>query len=471
MHRSISIVSLAVMPILLTGCGSLDRATGVATGFVSHQLCSAAFVSGVEPETFYRESIAPTLGPVEFLVSHRLDRERAEVTATFAGLAPSRSVYRGPLGCLVLRGNPPAPVSLPQASAFPALLPPIAGPEPVEPADPALRAALDRAFTERSAPPLRQTKAIVVVHNGRVIAERYAPGYTMDTPLPGWSATKSVTNALLGILVRQGKIAVQGPAPVAAWTSPGDPRHAISVDNLLRMSSGLDCGQSLTASARDAFDPSAHMVFGERDMAAFAASLPLKATPGTDWTYTNCNTLLLSQIIREKTGGDAAAVIAFARRELFDKLGMQHVTLEFDAVGTPIGASHMFASARDWARFGLLYLDDGVAGNERLLPEGWVDYSATMTPGSEEFGYAAGFWTNRGPGSGTHYRIAHGIPADAFMARGAYGQYIVVVPSQRLVVARFGTALDMRNDMDGVARLVADVIALTPRSQAATVRP
>jgi CubicO group peptidase (beta-lactamase class C family) len=420
-------------------------------------------VSRVEPETFYRESIAPSLGPVEFLVSHKVDRERAEVTASFAGLANSRAVYRGPQGCLVLRGDPPASASQPPATAMPALLPPIAGAEVVEPADPALRAALDRAFEERPAPPLRQTKAIVVVRDGKMIAERYAPGYTMETQLPGWSATKSITNALIGILVREGKVATQGPAPIAAWASPGDPRHRISIDNLLRMNSGLDCGQSLTASARDAFDPSAHMVFGERDMAAFAESRPLDATPGSRWTYTNCNTLLLSRIIRDKTGGDAAGVTAFARRALFDKLGMQHVTLEFDAVGTPIGSSHMFASARDWARFGLLYLNDGVVGGERILPEGWVDYSATMTPGSEEFGYAAGFWTNRGPGDGARYRLTRGMPADAFMARGAYGQYIVVVPSQRLVVARFGTALDWRNDMDGVARLVADVITLTPQ--------
>jgi CubicO group peptidase (beta-lactamase class C family) len=463
MHRSIAVAALAAAPILLSGCGPIDRATGVATGFVSHQLCSAAFVSRVEPETFYREAIAPSLGPVEFLVSHKVDRERAEVTASFAGLATSRSVYRGPLGCLVLRGDPPAPVALAQT-------PPVPGPDLVEPADPALSAALDRAFEERPAPPFRQTKAVVVMRDGQVIAERYAPGYTMDTRLPGWSATKSVTNALIGILVRQGKVTAQGQAPIAARASAGDPRHTISIDNLLRMTSGIDCGQSLTSSARDAFDPSAHLVFGERDMAAFAGSLPLKAAPGRDWTYTNCNTLLLSGIIRDQTGGDAAGVMAFARRELFDKLGMQHVTLEFDTVGTPIGASHMFASARDWARFGQLYLNDGLAGGERILPEGWVDYSATMTPGSEEFGYAAGFWTNRGPGAGARYRIDRGIPADAFMARGAWGQYIVVVPSQRLVVARFGAALDWRNDMDGVARLVADVIALTPRTQAATVR-
>jgi hypothetical protein len=309
---------------------------------------------------------------------------------------------------------------------------------------------------------LRQTKAVVVVRDGRIIAERYAPGYAVDTQLPGWSATKSVTNALLGILVRQGRLSMQGPAPIAAWASPTDPRHAISTDNLLRMTSGLDCGQSLTASATDAFDPSAHMVFGERDMSSFAENRPLKAAPSSQWTYTNCNTLLASRIVRDNAGGTAAGVMDFARRELFDKLGMHHVTLELDAVGTPIGSSHMFASARDWARFGLLYLNDGVVGGERLLPEGWVDYSATMTPGSEEYGYAAGFWTNRGRSPGARYRIDHGMPADAFMARGAYGQYVVVVPSQRLVVARFGTALDRRNDMDGVARLVADVIALTP---------
>lgn len=471
MNHTVSIAALAAVPVLLTACGSLDRATGVATGFVSHQLCSAAFVSRVEPQTFYRESIAPSLGPAGFLVSHAVDRERATVTARVAGLRSSRAVYRGPLGCLVLHGDPPVPADQSPASTAPGLLPPIAGPEVVEPADPALRAALDRAFEERPVPPLRQTKAIVVVRDGTLIAERYAPGYAMETELPGWSATKSVTNALIGILVRQGKVTVQGPAPIAAWASPDDPRHAISIDNLLRMNSGLDCGQSLTAGARDAFDPSAHMVFGERDMAAFAARRPIKTAPGAEWNYANCNTLLLSQIIRDRTGGDATGVTAFARRELFDKLGMRHVTLEFDAAGTPIGASHMFAAARDWARFGLLYLDDGVVGGERLLPEGWVDYSATKTPGSEEFGYAAGFWTNRGSGDGARYRISRGMPADTFMARGAYGQYVVVVPSQRLVVARFGTALDRRNDMDGVAHLVADVIALTSRPQAVKVQP
>jgi CubicO group peptidase (beta-lactamase class C family) len=464
MRRSVSLALLGTAPTVLLGCSSLDRATDVAAGYVSHQLCSATYVSRVEPEQYYRESIAPILAPVAFLAGHQVDRARAQVSASFAGLAHARAVDRGPLGCLVLHGESPAAVSLPPHVPAPALLPEIAGPDVVEPAQPALKQALDRAFAENATPPYRNTKAVVVVQGGRVIAERYAPGYGIDTQVIGWSATKSVTNALIGILVRQGRLSVEGPAPIAAWTDPKDPRRAISIDNLLRMNSGLDIGDSLTAKASSAFDPSAYMVFGVRDMAAFAEKAPLKATPGSEWNYTNGNTILLSRIIRDKTGGDAASVLEFARRELFDKLGMRHVTLEFDATGTPIGSSHMLASTRDWARFGLLYLNDGTAGGERLLPPGWVDYSAAPTPGSERFGYAAGFWTNRGDGEGQRYRIARGLPADAFFARGAIGQYVIVVPSQGLVVARFGSAFTPRDDMDVVASLVADVIATLPPS-------
>jgi CubicO group peptidase (beta-lactamase class C family) len=463
MRRLFPLLTLP-LPFLLGGCDSLDRAAHTATGFASHQLCSAVFVSKVDPDTFYRDAIAPTGGPVKSLFSRRIDRERGEVTARFAGLVESRAIYRGAEGCLVEAGAPPAnpPATLPPAA--PSLLPEIAGPEPVETANPTIRTALDAAFTETDGAPQRATKAIVIVHNGRVIAERYAPGYGVDTPVIGWSATKSVINALLGILVRQGKLDMHAPAPVAAWAGPKDPRHAITPDNLLRMNSGLDIGQSLTASARDAFDPSAQMVFEERDMAGYAERFPLKFAPGSDWNYTNGNTLLLSRIIRDKTGGTAQSVLDFAHRELFDKLGMQHVTLEFDATGTPIGSSHMLASPRDWAKFGLLYLNDGVVGGQRLLPEGWVDYSASLTPHSEAYGYAAGFWTNRGESGGARYRIKAGIPADAFMARGSAGQYVVVIPSQHLVVARFGMAFDKRNDLDMVARVIRDVISTLPRS-------
>ncbi len=446
----------------LSGCSNVRAVPSVATGLVSHQLCSATFVAGLDPEAFYAQAVHPTVAPAEPLMSHTVDREHGEVTATFAGVA-SRAVYRGPLGCVVVRGEPPAPVKLDADPPAPPILPPIAGPKVVEPQDPALKAALDHAFAEPDKGPHRWTKAVVIVHDGRIIGERYAPGYGPDTPITGWSMTKSVTNALLGVLVREGRLNMDAPAPIPAWSDPKDPRHAITPDSLLRMASGLDMGQSLTATWTDGFDPTARMAFAERDMAGFAEKAPARWTPGARWTYANGNTLLLSRIIRDQVGGDAASVYRFAHRELFDKLGMSHATLEMDSVGTPIGASHLWAPARDWARFGLLYLNDGVVGGERILPAGWVDYSARLTPGSEAFGYGAGFWTNRGDAGAARRRVAAGMPADSFMARGSYGQATVIIPSDRLVIVRMGYAYTPYGDIAALERLTAEAMAAVKR--------
>lgn len=457
--RPTPVFALPLAVLAVTGCADLHRPAGVAAGYISHELCSGVFISGQNPDAYYREAIAPTLSVADPLASHSLDRAHGEATASFAGLVTRKSVYLGPQGCLMLHAATAVPPTPRLPSPTPSLMPPIAGPDVVEPTAPALKAALDHAFAEPDRGPHRWTKAVVVLKDGRVVAERYAPGYGVDTPIQGWSMTKSVTNALIGVLVRQGRLSVDGPAPVAAWSNPGDPRHAISVDNLLRMTSGLDIGQSLTSDASTAWDPTTHMVFDTDDMAAFAEKARLKAPPGTWWNYTNGNTLLLSRMIRDRTGGDTAHVLAFIHRELFDKLGMEHAVLEFDAAGTPIGASQLWASGRDWARFGQLYLDDGVVGGERVLPEGWVDYSARLTPGSDHFGYGAGFWTNRGGSTAARERIAAGIPADAFMARGSQGQYVVIIPSRRLVVVRLGMAYTDRGDIVAEERLISEVVA------------
>jgi len=451
--RSLPPLLAAILP--LGGCAGLTHAPGAAAGFVAHQLCGGVFVSGQDADAYYREAIAPTASAIAPLVRRRVNRADLSVTANVMGVT-RQAVYRGSQGCLVLHGPAPSPAAPPLRPAEPPLLSPIAGADVVEPADPALKAALDQAFAETAAPPHRFTKAVVIVHDGRIIAERYAPGYGVTTPILGWSMTKSVTSALIGVLVREGRLNLYGPAPVAAWSSPSDPRHAVSVDNLLRMTSGLDIGQSLTADLSSAFDPTTRMVFDEPDMAAFADRAPLAFPPGSRWTYTNGNTILLSRIIRDAAGGDA---MGFARRELFDKLGTTGVVWETDQPGTPIGASHLWAPARDWARFGLLYLNDGVIGGQRILPEGWADYSARLTPGSETYGYGAGFWTNRGDGDGPHRRVAGGMPADSYMARGAQGQYLVIIPSARLVVLRMGMAYTDRDDVGAVERLVAEAVA------------
>ena len=450
---------LVPVPALLCACDGLTRAAAVPVHYVSHQLCSAAFVGGLEPDQFYRESIEPEIAPADTFIDYRVDRAKAEVTASMKGVVTSRASWLGAQGCQIQHQGVAPRVAAGGNARGPSLLPPIAGSSVVTPADPRLAAALDRAFAENRQAPYRRTKAVIVVHDGRVVAERYAPGYGIDTPQMGWSMTKSVVNALIGVLVRHGRLSITDPAPVAAWSDARDPRHGITVEQLMRMTSGLEIGDSMTATWTTAFDPSAQMVYDMPDMAAFAERARLGAAPGSRFAYANGNTLLLSRIIRDKVGGDAGSVLRFAHRELFDKLGMTGVTLELDAAGTPIGSSHMWATARDWARFGLLYLNDGVVGGQRILPEGWVDYSARMTAGSEIYGYGAGFWTNRGSGSGAAYHIKAGLPADAFMARGIHGQYVIVVPSAKLVVVRMGPAYTPRDDMEVVARLVGDAIA------------
>ena len=434
----------------------------VATGFVANIICSETFVTGLEPGRIFSETMEamPGTSLITWAMHTQVDRAHKDVTVTLLGLGRSHAVYRDGRGCSLDHGEAPADISLPPATPQAALLPEIAGPSVVTPQNPQLAAALDRAFAEPTQPPFRHTRAIVVMKDGHIVAERYADGIGLDTPLLGFSATKSVISALVGILVRDGKLTVDQPVPIAAWQNQDDPRHAISVDQLLRHTAGLALGSSLQASLASVLEPVNRMKFVESDMAAYAESIPLESTPGAAWNYHDGNFIILSHLIRNAAGGHAADVMRFARRELFGPLGMRNVVLEFDAAGTPEGSSQMLASARDWARFGQLYLNDGMAGGKRILPEGWVKYSASATPNAW-VGYGAGFWTNRGDSRGANYRITHGWPRDAFFAKGTIGQYVIVVPSERLVIVRLGRSPNWPVEADGVFDLVHDVVAAT----------
>jgi CubicO group peptidase (beta-lactamase class C family) len=260
--------------------------------------------------------------------------------------------------------------------------------------------------------------------------------------------------------VRKGALTLDQPVPVAAWQNPGDPRHAITVDQLLRHTAGLAIGSSLQASLASALEPVNQMKFMKSDMAAYAESFNLETAPGSVWNYNDGNFIVLSHLIRNAAGGHASDVLRFARQQLFAPLGMRNVTLEFDASGNPEGSSQMLASARDWARFGMLYLNDGVVGGKRILPEGWVKYSASPTPNAW-VGYGAGFWTDLGDSFGANYRIEHGMPRDAFFAKGTIGQYVVIIPSERLVIARLGRSPNWPPEVDGVFQLVSDVVVAT----------
>ncbi|MCK1642239.1 serine hydrolase [Bradyrhizobium sp. 157] len=435
----------------------------VVTGFVASVLCTETFVSGLDPARVFAEtsSAMPGAGLIAWALDYRVDRARKDVTVTLFGQGRSHAVYRGEgLGCYLDHGGPVAAIVLPQSEARPALLPDIAGLPVVVPQTPQLAAALDRAFAESDRSTPRNTRAVVILKDGRIIAERYAEAIGIDTPLLGFSATKSVISALAGILVRKGALKLHEPVPIAAWQQPDDARRAITLDHLLRHTAGLKLGSSLQASLASALEPVNRMKFMEPDMAAYAVSMPMASAPGAAWNYHDGNTVILAHLIRQATGGSAAHMMAFARQEVFEPLGMHNVTLEFDASGNAEGSSHLLASARDWARFGQLYLNDGVAGGKRILPEGWANYTATPTPNGW-IGQGAGFWTNHGDSFGATYRTERGWPRDAFYAKGTLGQYVIVVPSQRLVIVRLGRSPNWPPEADGVFELVRDVVAAT----------
>jgi len=447
-------VILAV-PVTLGAIFRPDRAVRVATGFVAQTACAKIFVSGLDPQTVFAETTDRAgIRRLRWVLGYHLDRAGKTVDASAAELFGSRAVFHDGFGCVLVHG-PSEPYLLKsdvdalKTPKNPPLLPEIAGAAIVEPSDPKLKAALDHAFEEPATPPFRRTKAVVVVRDGSVIAERYADSIGVDTPLLGFSMTKSVVNALIGILTQQGRISPSFPAPIPEWRSATDPRRDIEVEHLLRMTTGLALDET-----NSGFDPSSQMVYLHGDMAGFAVKAEMIAPPGTRWHYSSPTTQLLARIIRDLTGGPEQT-LAFAWRELFNPLGMRSVTLQFDATGTLQGSSSMLASARDWARFGLLYLNDGMIGGRRMLHEDWVDFSAAATLDTD---YGAGFWTNRSEHQRAKGRVKMGIPRDAYFASGDLGQRVVVLPSQHLVIVRLGDSVDPTGDIRGLGRLVKEVI-------------
>jgi len=458
LRKLIWLLSVLVIPAAVFVGVGLDRAFRVVTGVVAHDVCSKTFISGFDPQIVFAETIERQgVGRLKWALNYEVDSSNKVVRASLAGWAVSRAAFHDGLGCIILHGS--AEPLLPKSSiaelkvATP-LLAEIGGPTAVETSNLKLKAALDDAFEEPAAPPYRRTKAVVVVLDGAIVAERYAPSVGIDTPLLGFSMTKSVVNALVGILVERGRLSVAEPAPIAEWRNDTNPRRDITIEHLMRMTSGLALDEDKLG-----FDASSQMVYLHNDMAAYAARATVLAPPATRFAYSSPSVQLLARIIRDSVGGPEQT-LEFAWRELFNPLGMRNVTLEFDATGTLQGSSYMFASARDWARFGLLYLYDGVVGGRRILPNGWVEFSARATLNTD---YGAGFWTNRSHNQQAVNRVSWGMPRDAFFALGKLGQIIVVLPSQQLVIVRLGDSVDTLGEMRGLARLVREVISATPR--------
>jgi CubicO group peptidase (beta-lactamase class C family) len=272
------------------------------------------------------------------------------------------------------------------------------------------------------------TLAEIVVHDGAVVHEIYGPDTDASTPLISWSMGKSVTHALVGIAVRDGLLDIDSPAPVAAWQAPDDPRRAITLRQLLNMRSGLRFVEDyVDMGISDCLE----MLFGagQPDVATYAAALPLDHEPGTMFNYSSGTTNIICRVLGDAVGGGEQGMRDFMARELFGPLGMTSADPRFDDAGTFVGSSFLYCTARDFARFGQLYLADGRWDGRRILPEGWVDFAKTPVPvpPDEEFGYGAHWWL----------WDVKGFPG-TFAAHGYEGQYLIVRPDRDLVVLRLG---------------------------------
>jgi CubicO group peptidase (beta-lactamase class C family) len=429
------------------------------TGYCAKIMCSAVFVSGLDPERVEQEELRPY-----WYVNSEVDHSAGTVTARLFGMAPRTAVYREGLGCTLaldadlteLHAQTPEWDPRPTLAAQPWPVGDVLTKQALPGVDADLLAgAVEYAFTDPNPEKPLLTRALLVVYRDQLIAERYAEGITVDTPLAGWSMTKSVNAALIGILEGQGKLDIQAPAPVPDWAS--DERAEITLDQLLRMSSGLEF-EEVYGPLSDA----TAMLFETPSSAHVAMGKPLASVPDTVWSYSSGTSNVLAWIVRdtvEREGG-WSAYASFPRRALFDPIGMRSAVMEPDPSGTFVASSFMLATARDWARFGLLHLHDGVWQGRRILPEGFVAYVSTASPTAPIGEYGGQWWTNAGkPGAPSERRFPS-APIDTYQASGFQGQAVIVIPSRDVVIVRMGMTHDRSVlDLDGV---ISRVLAALP---------
>jgi CubicO group peptidase (beta-lactamase class C family) len=418
-----------------------------ALGINAHHLCAGLWVVGRDhtrpPEAVIDEDIRPFPA---FRWGDDLAFEVSEanrtVTVTDSAIGMRAARYSGDQGCAILPAGAQNVYFEPETVIGPLPDPatvdwPMGDRGAVERFDDidhtAIESALDWAFDNEGLDRPQNTRGMVVIHRGRIIGERYADGWGPYTPQISWSMGKSIAATLTGVLVQQGALAIDRPAPVPEWQNELDPRRDIMLADLLRMSSGLDFDNfGLNPnSSYDAANEHFRIYFDALDVFAHAVDQPLRFEPGTVWRYRNSDPLTLMRVARHivETRGDDW--LSFPQRALFDRIGARSFVLETDAWGNFIITGFDYGGTRDWARLGLLYLRGGEWEGERILPAEWASFVSTPAPGDPSRGYGGLFWLNRG---GAQDRL----PEDAYWMAGYMGQITMIIPSADLVVVRQG---------------------------------
>ncbi|MFK7922482.1 MAG: serine hydrolase domain-containing protein [Bacteroidia bacterium] len=424
----------------------------IGTGYSAKIMCSCVFVSARTPASVEAKDLS-----AYWYVNNTVDQAQKSVSSRLL-FWEQTAVYREGLGCTLLHDKDPkdlADAAITQTksrSLQGAILQDYQDSLSLHIDQDKLAAAIDYAFVEDASPdaPQKNTRAVVVLYDSIVLAERYGPGFDAETPLLGWSMAKSVTQAQIGLLVKDGKLDIHAPAPVPEWQGADDPRRKITLDQMLRMSSGLDFEEVYFPPA-----DATTMLFEESSAADYAAQSELGYEPDSRWNYSSATSNLLARIVRQSLGDDTR-YLNFVHERLFQPLQMTSAVMEPDASGTYVGSSFMYATGRDWAKFGLLYLRDGVWRGQRILAEGWVDYTRTPTPKSDLGCYGAQFWLNAGNEEGRRFPA---LPNDLYYPSGYEGQHVFIIPSYNMIIVRLGftpvrDAFDIETFVGGILEAV-----------------
>ncbi len=440
------ILFLTIIILLLAAAALLWLITPIANGYTAKYLCSHTFTSGLDADTALEHYVKPMHILFRGAVPE-IDTLAKSVTVKYFGfLRPRTAVWREGCGCTLLLKRsaddlrkqhigPKISVASASEDTLNALWPmgKLVNRDSIYDTInwSAIDRILDKEMQGQSTPgaKLNTTLALVVVWKVQIIGERYAEGVDENTSLLGWSATKSITGALTGVMVKDHGLDIHTPIGLPEWAD--DERKDITIDHLLRMESGLDFDESYTPMAK-----ATEMLYACADMGAFAAARPPAAAPDQRWVYSSGSSNILADILYTRVGSSPEMLHHLAYNEFFDRLGITTAVFEHDESDAFVGSSYLYMSARDWLRVCKLYMDDGVWNGERILPEGWVQYSLTPTPNATDACYGAHIWLNAAPDPAD--RQMRGVPADAFMFKGFQSQWIVGIPSKDLMVARLG---------------------------------
>jgi CubicO group peptidase (beta-lactamase class C family) len=433
-------------------------------------MCSAVFITGLDPD-FAAENVGYFTSPYAERAKVGkpvVDRVKKEVRIAIPNGVTRVAKYLGSQGCVTLPVGQSSvsftPVTVKSALPDPTTQQWPMGDRLAEQPLPAqidaakLRQAVDTAFE----PAAGMTAAFVITWRGRLIAERYAAGITAQTPLESWSMGKSLTATLLGVLVQRGVYDLYQRAPIPEWQGAGDPRAAIRIADLLHMSSGL----RIKAPQDPDFDPAGpypdhvYLYTGGVNSFHYAATRPLQWPPNTIGRYHNTDPVLVNYLIRLGVEKQKQDYLSFPQRALFDRIGIRSMVIETDPFGDFLAQGYDLGSARDWARLGNLYLQDGVWNGERILPEGYAKFVSTLAPAWEADKrpiYGGFFWINGD--------AAFPVPRDAYYMAGAGGQTTLIVPSHDLVIVRMGHFKGSDVGTESFKRALAVLMeAVQPRS-------